>query len=144
MFKNKIKIYNYLTILISIFPILGLQMSVVTIIIWSFFSVFIIFSEKSYKTFSKKDGINLIVFTSYYFAFIISFFFIDNRVLGFRFLEKNIPFLLFPLFMIVNKDFIFPDTLKKSLYGFIFSNLMLASYIWIIILSKGYSKTMAA
>src|SRR6478609_6429346 len=110
MFKNKIKIYNYLTILISIFPILGLQMSVVTIIIWSFFS----------------------------------FFIIDNRVLGFRFLEKNIPFLLFPLFMIVNKDFIFPDTLKKSLYGFIFSNLMLASYIWIIILSKGYSKTMAA
>ena len=97
MFKNKIKIYNYLTILVSVFPILGLKMSVITIIIWSVFSVLIIFSEKSYKTISKKDAINLIVFTSYYFAFIISFFFIDNRFLALRFLEKNIAFLLFPL-----------------------------------------------
>ena len=144
MFKSKIKIYNYLTILISIFPILGLKKSVFTIIIWALFSVFIIISEKTYKTISKKDGINLIVFTSYYFAFVISFFFIDDRVLALRFLEKNVAFLLFPLFMIVNKDFIFPDTLKKSFYSFIFSNLILASYIWIIILSKGYSKIMAA
>lgn len=142
MFKNKIKIYNYLTILVSFFPILGLKMSVITIIIWSVFSVFIIFSEKSYKTISKKDAINLIVFSSYYFAFIISFFFIDNRSLALRFLEKNIAFLLFPLFMIANKSFIFPDTLKKALYGFVFSNLILASYVWIIILSKGYSQIM--
>jgi O-antigen ligase len=144
MFKNKIKIYNYLTILISVFPILGLKKSVFTIIIWALFSIFIVFSEKTYKTISKKDGINLLVFTSYYFAFVISFFFIDDRALASRFLEKNISFLLFPLFMIVNKDFIFTDTLKKAFYGFIFSNLILASYIWIVILSKGYSETMAA
>lgn len=144
MFKNKIKIYNYLTILISFFPILGLKKSVFTIIIWALFSIFIVFSEKNYKRISKKDGINLLVLTSYYFAFVISFFFIDDRALASRFLEKNIAFLLFPLFMIVNKDFIFPDTLKKALYSFIFSNLILASYIWIIILSKGYSETMAA
>jgi heme O synthase-like polyprenyltransferase len=93
MFKNRIKIYNYLTILISIFPILGLKKSVFTIIIWSLFSIFIIFSEKNYKRISKKDGINLLVFTSYYFAFVISFFFIDDRALGSRFLEKNIAFL---------------------------------------------------
>lgn len=144
MFKNKIKIYNYLTILIAVFPILGLKKSVFTIIIWALFSIFIVFSEKTYKTITKKDGINLLVLTSYYFAFVISFFFIDDRALASRFLEKNIAFLLFPLFLIVNKDFISPDTLKKALYSFIFSNLILASYIWIIILSKGYSETMAA
>jgi O-antigen ligase len=144
MFKNRIEIYNYLTILIAFFPILGLKKSVFTIIIWALFSIFIVISEKNYKTISKKDGINLLVLTSYYFAFVISFFFIDDRTLASRFLEKNIAFLLFPLFMIVNKDFIFPDTLKKALYSFIFSNLILASYIWIIILSKGYAETMAA
>jgi O-antigen ligase len=144
MFKNRIKIYNYLTILIAFFPILGLKKSVLTIIIWALFSIFIVISEKSYKTISKKDGINLLVLTSYYFAFVISFFFIDDRTLASRFLEKNIVFLLFPLFMIVNKDFISPDTLKKALYSFIFSNLILAAYIWIIILSKGYAETMAA
>jgi len=144
MFKNKIKIYNYLTILIAVFPILGLKKSVFTIIIWALFSIFIVFSEKTHKTISKKDGIDLLVLTSYYFAFVISFFFIDDRALASRFLEKNIVFLLFPLFMIVNKNFIFTDTLKKALYSFIFSNLILASYIWIIIFSKGYSKTMAA
>jgi O-antigen ligase len=144
MFKNKIKIYNFLIILISVFPILGLKKSVFTIIIWALFSIFIIFSEKTYKTISKKDGINLLVFTSYYFAFIISFFFIDDRILAVRFLEKNIAFLLFPLFMIVNKEFISPDTLKKALYSFIFSNVILSSYVWIIIISKGYGEMMAA
>jgi O-antigen ligase len=144
MLENRIKIYNYLTILIAVFPILGLKKSVFTIIIWALFSIFIVISEKSYKTISKKDGINLLVLTSYYFAFVISFFFTDDRTLASRFLEKNIAFLLFPLFMIVNKDFIFLDTLKKALYSFIFSNLILASYIWIIILSKGYAETMAA
>jgi O-antigen ligase len=144
MFKNKTKIYNYLTILISIFPFLGLKKSVLTIIIWAIFSIYIVISEKTFKSISKKDGINLLVLTSYYFGFVISFFFIDDRTLASRFLEKNIAFLLFPLFMIVNKDFIYHDTLKKALYSFVFSNLILATYVWIIILSKGYSEIMAA
>lgn len=142
MKKNKIDYYNYATIFLGSFPILGLKKSVLAIILWAIFSLIIMLSEKSYRLIQKKDKINLLVLTSYYLVFIISFFFIEDRKLAMRFLEKNVAFLIFPLFMIINKRFLHEGTLKKSIYVFVISNLLLASYIWIVILSNGYSKVM--
>lgn len=142
MKKNKIDFYNYATILLASFPILGLKKSVLAIILWAVFSLIIMFSQKSYKSLQKTDKINLLVLTSYYLAFLISFFFIDDKKLAIRFLEKNIAFLIFPLFMIINKSFIYYNTLKKAINVFILSNIILALYIWIVILSNGYSKVM--
>lgn len=139
---SKIDFYNYLTIFLATFPLLGLKKSVLAIIIWTVFSLFIIISTKNYKTIQKKDKINLLVLTSYYLVFIIGFFFIEDKKLAIRFLEKNIPFLIFPMFLIINKSFIYTDTLKKAIHTFIISNLILATYIWIIILSNGYFEVM--
>jgi O-antigen ligase len=142
MKKSKIDFYNYLTILLGSFPILGLKKSVFAIIVWAVFSLFILISKKSYSLISKKDTINVMVLTSYYLVFIVGFFFIEDKKLATRFLEKNIAFLIFPLFLILNKTFIYDDTLKKSIHVFIISNLILATYIWIVILSKGYFEVM--
>jgi|GEM_PF-813481 len=139
---NKIDLYNFATILLGSFPILGLKKSVLAIIIWAVFSLIIIVSEKSYKAIQKKDRINLFVLTSYYLAFIICFFFIEDKKLAMRFLEKNIAFLIFPVFMIVNKRFFYENTLRRTITVFIISNILLASYIWIVILSKGYLTVM--
>ncbi|PBJ12702.1 O-antigen ligase [Flavobacterium sp. ACN6] len=142
MKKNKIDLYNYTTILLGSFPILGLKKSVLAIILWAVFSVIMVISEKSYRLIEKKDKLNLIVLTSYYLAFVISFFFIEDKKLAMRFLEKNVAFLIFPLFMIINKRFFYESTLRKSITVFIISNIILASYIWIVILSNGYLKVM--
>lgn len=139
---NKIDLYNYSTILLGSFPILGLKKSVLAIIVWAVFSLVIMISEKSYKTIQKRDKINLLVLTSYYLAFVVSFLFIEDKKLATRFLEKNVAFLIFPLFIIVNKNFIYDSTLRKSINVFIISNLILASYIWIVILSNGYENVM--
>ena len=69
---NKIDLYNYSTILLGSFPILGLKKSVLAIIVWAVFSLVIMISEKSYKTIQKRDKINLLVLTSYYLAFVVS------------------------------------------------------------------------
>lgn len=142
MHKNKIDLYNYATIFLGSFPLLGLKKSVLAIIIWAVFSLVIMFSEKSYRLIKKKDKINLLVLTSYYVALIISFFFIEDKKLAIRFLEKNIAFLLFPILMIINKKFFYNDTLKKSIQVFIVSNIILATYIWTVIISNGYLKVM--
>ncbi len=142
MKKNKIDFYNYATIFLASFPILGLKKSVLAIILWSVLSLIIMISEKSYKFLQKRDKINLLVLTSYYLVFLISFFFIEDKELASRFLEKNISFLIFPLFMIINKSFFYESTLKKAVNVFIFSNIVLAGFIWIVILSKGYSQVM--
>lgn len=139
---NKIDLYNYSTIFLGSFPILGLKKSVLAIILWAVFSLILMISEKSYKTIQKRDKINLLVLTSYYLAFIVSFLFIEDKELATRFLEKNVAFLIFPLFIIVNKNFIYGNTLRKSINIFIISNIILASYIWIVILSNGYEKVM--
>lgn len=139
---NKIDLYNYTTILLGSFPILGLKKSVLAIILWAVFSLIIMVSERSYSLIEKKDKINLLVLTSYYLAFVISFFFIEDKKLAMRFLEKNVAFLIFPVFMIVNKRFFYENTLKKTITVFIISNLILAAYIWVVILSKGYLNVM--
>ena len=142
MKKNKIDFYNYSTIFLGSFPILGLKKTVLAIILWALFSLIIMISEKSYRMIEKKDKINFIVLTSYYLAFIISFFFIEDKKLATRFLEKNIAFLIFPVFMILNKRFFHQSTLRNSIKVFIISNILLASYIWGVILSKGYKEVM--
>lgn len=139
---NKIECYNYATISLAFFPLLGLKKSVVAVILWSLFSLFLLLSQKSYQTIFKKELINILVLSSYYLSCIVSFFFIEEKKLAFSFLEKNIAFFIFPFFLIMNQRLIFRDTLRKTLYLFVLSNLILALYIWGVIFSKGFLTSM--
>ena len=142
MRKSKIDFYNYATIFLASFPILGLKKTALAVILWSVFSLIVLLSEKTYRSVLKKDKINMLILSAYYLAFVIGFFFIEDKILATKFLEKNIAFLIFPVFMIVNKNLIYNDTLKKTIQVFILSNIILAAYIWIVILSNGYLKVM--
>lgn len=139
---DRIKSYNYITISLAFFPLLGLKKSVIAVILWSLFSLFLFLSQKSYKTITKKELINVLVLSSYYLSCIVSFFFIEDKKLAFSFLEKNIAFFIFPFFLIMNQRLIFKDTLRKTLYLFVLSNLVLAVYIWGVIFSKGFLTSM--
>ncbi|MDR7369791.1 O-antigen ligase family protein [Flavobacterium aquidurense] len=142
MKKSKVDFYNYATMFLASFPILGLKKTSLAIILWSVFSLIILFSEKTYRSIQKKDKIDMLVLSSYFLGFVISFFLIDDKILATKFLEKNISFLIFPVFMIANKNLIHKDTLRKAIQVFILSNIILAIYIWIVIFSKGYLKVM--
>jgi O-antigen ligase len=139
---DRIKCYNYITISLAFFPLLGLKKSVIAVILWSLFSLFLFLSQKSYKTIAKKELINVLILSSYYLSCIVSFFFIEDKKLAFSFLEKNIAFFIFPFFLIMNQRLIFKDTLRKTLYLFVLSNLVLAVYIWGVIFSKGFLTSM--
>lgn len=139
---DRIKCYNYITISLAFFPLLGLKKSVIAVILWSLFSLFLFLSQQSYKTIAKKELINVLILSSYYLSCIVSFFFIEDKKLAFSFLEKNIAFFIFPFFLIMNQRLIFEDTLRKTLYLFVLSNLVLAVYIWGVIFSKGFLTSM--
>jgi hypothetical protein len=79
MTDKKIDLYNYSIIFISIFPILGLKKSSISIIIFSVFSVVVFFSERNYKEIKKKDLLNFFILSSYFIAYFISYFFVDNK-----------------------------------------------------------------
>ena len=139
---NKTDFYNYVTIFLATFPILGLKKTALAIILWSVFSLVMLFSEKTYRLNLKKDKIDMVVLSSYYLGYIISFFFIEDKIIAAKFLEKSISFLIFPVFMIVNKGLIYKNTLKKAIEVFVLSNIILATYVWIVILSNGYLKVL--
>ena len=138
--NKKIDLYNYAIILVSIFPILGLKKSSISIIIFSVFSVVIFFSERNYKEIKKKDLLNFFILSSYFIAYFISYFFVDNKTIMLKLLEQNLSFLVFPLFFIFNNKSIYSSTLKKSLKFFVISNVLLAILIWYRILEVGLTK----
>lgn len=139
---DQISFYNYATISLALFPLLGMKKSVYAIILWSLFSLYIFFTKKSYQTVVKKELINLLVLSSYFFSFIVSFFFIEEKKVALSFLEKNVSFFLFPFFLITNQQFIRKDTLQKTLNLFVISNVILAIYIWGVIFSNGFLTSM--
>ena len=143
MTDKKIDLYNYSIIFISIFPILGLKKSSISIIIFSVFSVVVFFSERNYKEIKKKDLLNFFILSSYFIAFFISYFFVDNKTIMLKLLEQNLSFLVFPLFFIFNNKSIYSSTLKKSLKFFVISNVLLAILIWYRILEVGLTKILS-
>jgi O-antigen ligase len=137
---NKEKLFNYTILLVSIFPILGLKISVSIIFLFGFFSIYIFFSEKNYTYVTKTDLKNVFVLTSFYLALLISCLFTTDKLITLKLLEQNSSFLIFPLFLILNRRFIHSSTLSLSLTFFVLSNVCLAIYVWLNIYHYGISK----
>lgn len=141
MIKVQKYIFNYSLILISIFPIIGLKKSALTIIFFCVFSTYIFFSEKNYKLINSKDFINILILSSYYISLLVSYVFTENKVVISNLLEKSLCFLVFPLFLIINKSSISKETYKKCLIGFAYSNVGLALWVWYKIFLHGIIKS---
>ncbi len=128
-FSDKFKNYSYITALVAAFPLLGSKASVFAIILWCLYSLYIALKTQSYKL-EKKDIRDIVILSVLYLAYIISYFFATDKHEVGKLLERNIPFLLFPLFMIMNKRFITTATLKLSLNVFTISCILLCLYVW--------------
>lgn len=133
------KNYNYITALVAAFPLLGARGSVFAIILWCVYSLALFIRLRPGK-FEKKNYTDIAVLSSLYLAYLVSFFLSDDKKEIGRFLERNIAFLLFPVFMILNRKLITKDTLRISLNSFVASNIILCLYVWGVMLSKGIGR----
>ncbi|RDI07968.1 O-antigen ligase family protein [Flavobacterium sp. AG291] len=133
---NRLKTYEYITALVASFPLMGLKGGVYVVILWSVYSLYIAISMKSYKL-TNNDIKNVAVLSVLYLAYIVSYFFADDKREVGKLLERALPFLLFPLFMIMNKQFITKQALILSLKVFVASCILLSLYVWGVIFYKG-------
>jgi len=133
------KAYNYSFILVSLFPLMGLKLTGLIIGLWGILSVIVIFKEKTFKKVAKKDIINIIIFSTLY-LFYISNYLITLDIILIKKLETCLSFLIFPLFIIVNKSCISKTTLDYALKGFFISNIILALITWVKIFQRGFFK----
>lgn len=126
--ESLVKYYNYLTVLLASFPLLGLNLTSILIIIWSIFSLLIVIKTKCYL--NGNDIKNIVILSLLFLSYLVSFFFLEDKKLGMKFIEKSVPFLVFPLFMILNRKNIMFSTLTNALNVFIYSNTILTLYVW--------------
>lgn len=133
--ESLVKYYNYFTVLLAAFPLLGLNLTSILIIVWALFSLII--AIKTNCRFNRSDFRNIIVLSLLFLSYLVSFLFVEDKKLGMKFIEKSIPFLIFPLFMILNRKNITSKTLTNALNAFIYSNTILALYVWSKILNIG-------
>jgi O-antigen ligase len=130
-------IFNYLLIVIAMFPLLGMKITIIFIILWCIFSSFIGIREKLYLNFFK-DRKSFIFLIGYYLMAIISFLFVsENMYEASKDLETKASFLIFPIFFYLCRTKLNKKLLKNTLLSFSISNIFLALYIWTLIFNKG-------
>lgn len=139
IFSDRHKGYRYITALVAAFPVLGSKAGNVSVMLWCVYSLFIVIKEQSYKL-EKKDIRDIIVLSVLYLSYIISYFFATDKHEAGKLLERNIPFLVFPLFMVMNKRFITQKTLRLSLNVYVISCILLCLYVWGILVSQGIDR----
>ena len=133
------KIYNYSLILISLFPLMSLKLAGLIIGLWALLSLVVIVKIQTFKKINKNDILNIIILSALYFFYIGNYLFTLDTIL-IKELETSLSFLIFPLFIILNKSCINKNTLEYSLKGFFISNSILALITWFKIFEIGFLK----
>ncbi len=134
---NISNLFNYLLLVIAMFPLIGMRITVMIIILWCLISLIIGIKEKLYKNFFSQWK-SLLFLGSYYLLSVISFIlFSENEHEGIKDLETKASFLIFPLFFYLSRDRIKTKMLFYSLLSFAISNLILALYVWGLIFNEG-------
>lgn len=134
------KFYNYSFLLVASFPLFSIRISTFILAFWFIMSVIVLFKKKSYNSLSKVSYRNIAILSLYYIFLLVNYIFsgFDNNLI--KFLETDALFLLFPLFIFINKDYIATKTLKNTLLVFFGSNLILAMICWFKIFQTGFFK----
>ena len=132
------KVYNFLIILIAAFPLIGMRTEIYIIIAWCLFSIIFTFKNRSYNL-VLKDKKSFLILNSYYLMALLSFFIfsLDSHQ-ALKDLETKVLFIIFPTIFYFSKNFINKKTLGRALLSFASSNILLAAYVWVMILKKGF------
>lgn len=131
------KVFNYLLVVIAMFPLLGMRIVVYIIGIWCLVALISIIKHKVYRVFSF-DRKELIILCSHFLLMIIFFLFTEDTTEALKNIERKVSFIIFPTFLFLAIDLFEKKTIKRVLFAFLSSNVILAIYIWFLILNKGF------
>lgn len=137
---DSVKLFNYSILLIAFFPLLGLKVTVIAIGFFALTATIVFFKQRQYKAIQKRELVNIFVLSIYFLVLGSFYFFAEDKHQAGKTLEKTVSFLIFPLLLIVNHNLLNKNLLKQVLNSFVLGCLLLCGFIWILILSKGYSK----
>lgn len=137
MKKDKIiNFYNYITALLGIFPLLKLNYISIFIIFWAIFSLFIAIKYK--LKFNKEELLNIIVLSSLFIAYLLFLPFVKDKNEILVWINRSLPFLIFPIFLILNKKKVNQKTLDWSLLIFAYTNTIISIKVWLKIYFLGF------
>lgn len=131
------KFFNTVLVIIAAFPLLGMKMAIIGIILMCLSSIIITFRDKDFKTIFKNWK-TLLFLSSYYLIAVLSFVFVtEDTQRGLTDLETKAAFIVFPFFLFITRNKIKKETIDSILISFASSNIIVAIYIWIKIFSIG-------
>lgn len=134
---KKSDIELYLFYLIAAFPLLGMRVAIIIIILFCATALISVIRENKWNQFIL-NGKNILFLSSYYLLSVLSFFITLNVEKGLNDLETKASFIVFPVFFILIKNKINQKSLNIVLWIFSLSNLILAIYVWILIFNQGF------
>jgi O-antigen ligase len=127
----------YLFYLIAAFPLFGMRIAVIIIILFCVMVLASAIRENKWKQF-VLNGKKVLFLSSYYFLAIFSFLITLNIEKGLNDLETKASFAVFPVFFLLIKNKMNQKSLNTVLLVFSLSNLILAIYVWILIFNQGF------
>lgn len=122
-FLKRKEIYLYL---LALLPILSLAMVSIAIILFSVVSLF--YFLKNYNNVFKprrKDWMLFLLFTTPFFFYIMVLIWTDNMSVGFKIIQKNIPFIIIALSIFIFKPFKTIEELKLFNKTYIVASVVL-------------------
>ena len=119
--------WYYALFLVAVFPVFGIKLTSVFILLLSLFSLILIIKE--YKTSFKKSNLKwVLLFSSTYIIYLIAALFYPlDHTSGFI-LEKKMSLLIFPIILFLIPNNIEKDHFRKLLLGFVLASIGITIY----------------
>ena len=136
------KLFNALLIIIAAFPLIGMRLTILIIILFCVTAIIITLKDKLYKN-ALENWKTLLFLSSYYLLAIFSFiFFTTDYQEGLKDLETKAAFIVFPVFIYLCRSKISKKLVTNILKSFVASNIISAIYVWILIFNEGFFKVL--
>ncbi len=137
------KAYNYSFLGIATFPLFSIKTATKFIALWVLFSILILLKEKSWRSVRKTDIMSIFILSTFYLVLLGNYFFSGFDASVLKFLETDALFIVFPLFIFINREYFGKEMLQRSLVVFFLSNTILAIVCWARVYSIGYMELAA-
>ncbi|WOD45050.1 O-antigen ligase family protein [Hwangdonia lutea] len=120
--------FVWCTFVLAIFPILTFGLRSVFTIIWAFLGIGCYIINKEKNKYSKKYILFLIVAVAPFLYLCLSLIYTENLNAGFNRLTKMLPLIVFPIIFYLNKSTFDHKKIKKVLWFFSISVILLVVY----------------
>lgn len=134
-----IKVFGVLTAALGLFPLLKLNLFSGLMILWFILALIIAFKEKTYKNLSENIKI-FILLSLFCWMYILYLPFASDFKEMNKAILKSMPFLVFPLGLLLNKEYVTLKALRAFGIIYIGSVVVLNLLGWVKIFNYGFFK----